>query len=60
MASARARRAIVNSLKNLSADINDVLDNFEESKVRELTGMKSILHDKVCGNVRGDINHYRR
>ena len=47
MASARARRAIVNSLKNLSADINDVLDNFEESKVMELTGMKSMLQDKI-------------
>ena len=47
MASARARRAIVNSLKNLSADINDVLDNFEGSKVMELTGMKSMLQDKI-------------
>ena len=47
MATRRTRRAIVNTLKNLEGDANNLLENFEERTRVELTGLIKLLSEKT-------------
>ena len=47
MATRRTRRAIVNTLKNLEGEANNLLENFEEKTRVELTGLIKLLSEKT-------------
>ena len=47
MATRRTRRALVNTLKNLEGDANDMLDNFDETRRVELSGLIKLFAEKI-------------
>ena len=47
MATRRTRRALVNTLKNLEGDANDLLDNFDETRRVELSGLIKLFAEKI-------------
>ena len=47
MASTRTRRAVKNSLKNLEGEVNDLLEDYDDTKRVMLTGLVKLLSEKT-------------